>query len=174
MNTKVSYLPLPKGKHVFIHYKGKIREAEYIRTEVCPKSAGSSTYFQSEFVFKMAGIEGEVKRDYSSFKGNAFYSLKDAKNCENPIEVEEQPMEFFNQFTSDFVLDTEEQSAMAWKWNETRPEYTQLKWIPSFVIDDNKVFLINGYTRERIVQSDVCYKTREECMANNEAEIVTF
>lgn len=172
MAHKISYLPIPKGKHVFIHYREKIREAEYIRTEIFPQSAGSSTHFKSEFVFKVAGIEGEVKLGYLLIKGNAFYSSKDARDYEKPIEIEEKPMEFYNQFTEDFVF--EDDNAMAWKWKATRPEYSVIEWYPSFVFDDNKVYLIKKQTRERIIQNEKCYKTREECMANNETEVVRF
>ena len=167
----MKYLPIPTGKHVFIHYEGAIREAIYLNSKI-EQSRYSSKPF-TRLSFKIAGIAGDVIDDCQKF-GSIYYSLEDAESGRNEIAFDEVEIDFFNKFAENFWLD-DHCTPLAWAWCETKPEIRQICWSkePTFIFADNKLTIFNKKTGERL-NSKNWYKTENECRAHNRAKVVTF
>ncbi len=169
-SEKVYYLPIPTGQHVFIHYKEAIREAVYLRTEFAFKSICNNNPMPTHFFFKVAGVEEEVAIEGMGFNWNkpAYYSLKDAKASENPIKAELVHVTYFNRYTEKCFFSDNGIQLLAWVWNVTEPHCYSVGHNSTFIFKDNKITLKGGTIQDR------WFKTKEECLANNEAKVVTF
>lgn len=168
----MKYLPIPTGKHVFIHYEGAIREAIYLRTTLSDsKICGSSPNVY--LTFNIAGVEDEVEGCFSNF-GEIYFSLADAEECRNAIVIENVEIDHYNKFAENFWLN-KYCSPISWVWCKTHPEVRRIccDYSCKFVFEDNKLFIIDKKTGKRL-NSKRWFKTENECRANNRAEVVTF
>lgn len=169
----MKYLPIPTGKHVFIHYEGAIREAIYLNSTLEPsRICGGCIVVRLSF--KIAGIESNVtEEDHRNIK-NIYYSLEDAELGRNEIAMEDVDIDFYNNFAENFWLDNH-CSPHSWMWCETKPEVRQICFgkEPVFIFADNKLTIVSKKTGERL-NSKNWYKTENECRAHNRAKVVTF
>lgn len=162
------YLPVPAGQHLFIHYDGAIREAIYLRTEFRASGVCGNNSMPTEFFFKVAGLQDEIFLEHYDFQ--VYYSLRDAKACENRIKLKLVESEFYNTYTKKFLICGG--CASAWIWDETKPSRFNVCSWPTFVFDGNDVQMKNDGVPVMIRSR--WYKTKEECIANNEAQVFTF
>jgi len=169
----MKYLPIPTGKHVFIHFDGAIREAIYLSSTLeDSRICGGVTNVRLSF--KIAGIEDVFKESGNRTISDIYYSLEDAQDGRNKIEFDDVDIDFYNKFADNFWLN-EHCTPIAWIWKETRPETYQICWgkYPTFVFADNKLTIVSKKTGERLNNKN-WYKTEQECRANNRAKVVTF
>lgn len=169
MEDYTFFLPVPVGQHVFIHYGGAIREAVYLRTQFRASGICGNYECPTDFYFKVAGVKDEVS--VNRWHCDVYYSLKDAKACENKIKLQRVDTEHYNTYTKKFIISGV--SALAWIWNKTEPCKFSVASFPTFVFDGNDVRLFN-YDGSHIPIQQRWYKTKEECAANNEAKVFTF
>lgn len=169
----MKYLPIPTGKHVFIHFDGAIREAIYLSStledsRIC--GGGTNVYLS----FKIAGIEDVFKENGSRTISDIYYSLEDAQDGRNKIKFDNVNIDFYNKFADNFWLN-EHCTPLAWIWDKTRPRTFQICHgaYPTFVFADNKLTIVSEKTGERL-NSKHWYKTESECRGNNRAKVVTF
>ena len=168
----MKYLPIPTGKHVFIHYDGAIREAIYLSSTLEGPRYGNSVMVRLSF--KIAGVDGVFKEDAYNYIKEIYYSLEDAQDGRNKIKFEDVNIDFYNKFADNFWLN-EYCTPIAWIWKDTHPETFQICFgkYPTFVFADNKLTIVSEKTGERLNSKD-WYKTEQECRANNRAKVVTF
>ena len=180
MGTDFKVYPIESGKVVYMAYRNSIRQAKYqgcyINNEGHGMLGGKSI---THCMFKVAGVEEEIGWDMSYFdhRPKVYWSLQDAQEGINPIKWKELTMARFNEVAPSFDVDTFG-SLCAYQSVNTQPAYRSFyqyhQWTATISPELKVTFLKSIENREPLRVPRNCYKTPEECRANNRAEVVTF
>lgn len=171
--------PIGSDKIVYMAYKGAIRQAKYLGCYIDNRSHGKGDAGITCCLFKVAGIEEEVSWEMRcvGISPKVYWSLQDAQEELNPIKWKELTTERFNEIAPSFNTD-DYGDLIAYQWIETHAErrmfYSYREWT-AIISPELKVELLRDIeSREPLRVPRNCYKTAEECRANNRAEVVTF
>lgn len=177
MNTDLRFYPIESDKVVYIPYNGAIRQAKYLGCyidnsghQIC---GGESS---TRCLFKVAGIEETVSWTING-RTKVYWSQRDAQEGMSPIEWKSLSLERFNEIAPTFQMD-KIGNLIAYQWRNDEPVlcsfYTYNKWTATISPEMKVEFVEDIRTRKPLRIPRNCYKTPEECRANNRMEVITF
>lgn len=182
MGTDFRIFDLTKGQIVYVDYNKAIRQAKYIGCRVNNRRHsmdGGEGIMMG--VFEIAGV-GQVEWELDAFieyKPKVYYSLKDAKSCVNVVKPIKLSVEKFNAGLAKYKCEMNPDSGdlRAWVWCETHPERRSIvgynDWSALWVDNHVEQLLMADEWRPLNLKGKF-FRTSEECLANNEASVITF
>jgi len=182
MGTDFRIYDLTKGQLVYVDYKQAIRQAKYVGCRVNNRGhnmCGGNGIMMG--VFEIAGV-GQVEWELDSFidyKPKVYYSLRDAKSCVNVVKPIKLSVEKFNAGLAKYKceMDPDIGNLRAWVWCKTHPEHhviVRYNYWSALWVDNHIEQLLMADEWKPLNLEGEFYRTKEECLANNEASVVTF